>query len=136
KSMLAWKKFGNGETPETTGLKGDKLVGNYYVKFDSEYKKEINALLLEGNTEEEAKNNAPLLQEAQEMLRKWESGDAETVQLWKMMNGWVYEGFEVTYKNIGVDFDSYYYESNTYLLGKDVVAEGLDKGFFYRKDDN
>lgn len=135
KSMLAWKKFGNGETPNSTGLKGDKLVGNYYVKFDLEYKKEINDLMLEGKTEEEAKTTAPLLLEAQEMLRKWEAGDPETVQLWEMMNSWVYEGFEVTYKNIGVDFDSYYYESDTYLLGKDVVAEGLDKGFFYRKDD-
>lgn len=135
KSMLAWKKFGNGETPESAGLKGDKLVGNYYVKFDLEYKKEINALQEKGNTEDEAKNNAPLILEAQEMLRKWEAGDPETVQLWEMMNGWVYQGFEVTYKNIGVDFDSYYYESNTYLLGKDVVAEGIEKGIFYRKDD-
>jgi arginyl-tRNA synthetase len=135
KSMLAWKKYGNGETPESTVLKGDKLVGNYYVKFDSEYKKQINTLMQEGKTEEEAKNNAPLLLEAQDMLRKWEAGDPETVQLWEMMNGWVYEGFEVTYKNIGVDFDSYYYESNTYLLGKDVVSEGLEKGVFYRKED-
>ncbi len=135
KSMLAWKKYGNGETPESSGLKGDKLVGNFYVKFDQEYKKEISLLMQEGKTEEEAKNTAPLLLEAQEMLRKWEAGDPETVQLWEMMNGWVYDGFEVTYKNIGVDFDSYYYESNTYLLGKDVVAEGLDKGVFFRKDD-
>lgn len=135
KSMLAWQKFGNGETPESTGLKGDKLVGNYYVKFDKEYKKEINALIEQGKTEEEAKASAPLLLEAQEMLRKWEAGDAETVQLWEMMNGWVYDGFEVTYKSIGVDFDSYYYESNTYLLGKDVVTEGLEKGVFYRKED-
>lgn len=135
KSMLAWQKFGNGETPESTGLKGDKLVGNYYVKFDTEYKKEINILIEQGKTEEEAKTTAPLLLEAQEMLRKWEAGDSETVQLWEMMNGWVYDGFEVTYKNIGVDFDSYYYESNTYLLGKDVVAEGLEKGVFYRKED-
>lgn len=135
KSMLAWEKFGNGETPETTGLKGDKLVGNYYVKFDKEYKKEINALIQKGKTEEEATISAPLLKEAQEMLRKWEAGDPDTVQLWGMMNGWVYDGFEVTYKNIGVDFDSYYYESNTYLLGKDVVAEGLEKGVFYRKED-
>lgn len=135
KSMLAWKKFGNGETPESTGLKGDKLVGNYYVKFDQEFKKEVNALIEQGKTEEDAKATASLLLEAQEMLRKWEAGDPDTVQLWKMMNGWVYEGFEVTYKNIGVDFDSYYYESNTYLLGKDVVAEGLEKGVFYRKED-
>jgi len=135
KSMLAWKKFGNGETPENSGLKGDKLVGNFYVKFDQEYKKEISLLMQEGKTEEEAKNTAPLLLEAQEMLRKWEAGDPESVQLWEMMNGWVYDGFEVTYKNIGVDFDSYYYESNTYLLGKDVVTEGLEKGVFFRKDD-
>lgn len=136
KSMLAWKKFGNGETPETTGLKGDKLVGNYYVKFDQEYKKEMQSLLAVGKTEEEAKKQAPLLLEAQLMLQKWENGDEQTVALWKMMNGWVYKGFEVTYKNIGVDFDSYYYESNTYLLGKDVVAEGLKKGVFYRKEDS
>lgn len=135
KSMLAWQKFGNEETPESTGLKGDKLVGNYYVKFDAEYKKEINLLIEQGKTEEEAKTAAPLLLEAQEMLRKWEAGDPETVKLWEMMNGWVYDGFEVTYKSIGVDFDSYYYESDTYLLGKDVVAEGLQKGIFYKKED-
>ncbi len=135
KSMLAWKKFGNGETPESSGLKGDKLVGNYYVKFDKEYKKEIAELVSHGKTEEEAKKKAPLLLEAQLMLQKWENGDPEIVALWKMMNGWVYEGFEVTYKNIGVDFDKNYYESDTYLLGKDVVAEGLDKGVFYRKED-
>ncbi len=135
KSMLAWKKFGKRETPETTRLKGDKLVGNYYVKFDKEYKKEIEALIASGKTEEEAKKVAPLLLEAQLMLQKWENGDPETVQLWQMMNGWVYKGFEATFKNIGVDFDKNYYESNTYLLGKDVVTEGLDKGVFYRKDD-
>ncbi|MEX2350133.1 MAG: arginine--tRNA ligase [Flavobacteriaceae bacterium] len=135
KSMLAWKKFGAGETPESSGLKGDKLVGKYYVKFDKEYKKEIAELVSHGKTEEEAKKRVPLLLEAQLMLQKWENGDPETVDLWKMMNGWVYEGFEVTYKNIGVDFDKNYYESDTYLLGKDVVTEGLDKGVFYRKDD-
>jgi arginyl-tRNA synthetase len=135
KSMLAWKKYGNGETPESAGLKGDKLVGNYYVKFDQEYKKQIEELMSQGKTEEDAKKQAPLLLEAQLMLQKWENGDEETVALWKMMNGWVYEGFEVTYTNIGVDFDSYYYESNTYLLGKDVVAVGLEKGVFYRKED-
>lgn len=135
KSMLAWKKFGNGETPESTGLKGDKLVGNYYVKFDKEYKKEIQNLIADGKTEEQAKKEAPMLLEAQLMLQKWENGDAETVALWKMMNGWVYDGFEVTYKNIGVDFDSYYYESDTYLLGKDVVEQGLAKGVFYKKED-
>ena len=135
KSMLAWQRFGNGETPESTGLKGDKLVGNYYVKFDQEYKKEIAALITSGKSEEEAKKEAPLLLEAQDMLRKWEAGDAEVVALWKKMNQWVYDGFEVTYKNIGVDFDSYYYESNTYLLGKDNIEEGLKKGVFERDPD-
>ncbi|MGY0408710.1 MAG: arginine--tRNA ligase, partial [Polaribacter sp.] len=135
KSMLAWEKFGNGETPESTGLKGDKLVGNYYVKFDQEYKKEISLLISEGKTEEEAKKQAPLLVEAQKMLLKWEAGDKKVVLLWKTMNSWVYSGFDVTYKNIGVDFDTLYYESNTYLLGKDVVAQGLEKGVFYKKED-
>ncbi|MFC4689719.1 arginine--tRNA ligase [Dokdonia genika] len=135
KSMLAWERYGNGETPESTGLKGDKLVGNYYVKFDQEYKKEVAALVAQGKSEEEAKKEAPLLLEAQEMLRKWEAGDAETVALWKKMNQWVYDGFEVTYKNIGVDFDSYYYESNTYLLGKDNIEEGLKKGVFEKDPD-
>ncbi len=135
KSMHAWKKFGNDETPEGTGLKGDKLVGQYYVKFDQEYKKEIQMLIAQGKTEEEAKKEAPLLLEAQLMLQKWENGDPETVALWKMMNSWVYAGFEVTYKNIGVDFDSYYYESDTYLLGKDVVERGLAKEVFYKKED-
>lgn len=135
KSMLAWKLFGNGETPESTGLKGDKLVGNYYVKFDKEYKVQIADLIAAGTDAKEAEKQAPLLLEAQEMLRKWEAGDEEVVALWKMMNQWVYSGFEVTYKNLGVDFDSYYYESNTYLLGKDIVDEGLEKGVFYRKED-
>ncbi|RMB61034.1 arginine--tRNA ligase [Dokdonia sinensis] len=135
KSMLAWERYGDGETPESTGLKGDKLVGNYYVKFDQEYKKEIATLIAQGKTEEEAKKQAPLLLEAQDMLLKWEAGDPETVALWKKMNGWVYKGFEVTYKNLGVDFDSYYYESNTYLLGKDNIEEGLEKGVFYKKED-
>ncbi|WP_405226626.1 arginine--tRNA ligase [Dokdonia sp. Asnod1-B02] len=135
KSMLAWERFGNGETPESTGLKGDKLVGNYYVKFDQEYKKQIADLVAAGKTEEEAKKEAPLILEAQEMLRKWEAGDAEVVALWKKMNEWVYSGFEVTYKNIGVDFDSYYYESNTYLLGKDNIEEGLAKGVFEQDPD-
>jgi len=135
KSMLAWDRFGNGETPESTGLKGDKLVGNYYVKFDQEYKKEIAALVTEGKTEEEAKKQAPLILEAQDMLRKWEAGDEEVIALWKKMNQWVYDGFEVTYKNIGVDFDSYYYESNTYLLGKDNIAEGLESDVFFKKED-
>ncbi|OAD45954.1 arginine--tRNA ligase [Polaribacter atrinae] len=135
KSMLAWEKFGNGETPESTGLKGDKLVGNYYVKFDQEYKKEIAQLIAEGKTEDEAKKEAPLFVEAQQMLLKWEAGDEEVVALWKEMNSWVYKGFEVTYKSMGVDFDTLYYESNTYLLGKDVVAQGLEKSVFYKKED-
>lgn len=135
KSMLAWQKFGNGATPESTGLKGDKLVGNYYVAFDKAYKEEINQLMAEGKTEEEAKKQAPILLEAQEMLLKWEAGDEEVIALWKMMNQWVYDGFATTYKNLGVDFDSYYYESNTYLLGKDVVQVGLDKGIFERDPD-
>ena len=135
KSMLAWERFGNGETPEGTGLKGDKLVGNYYVKFDQEYKKEITNLVAKGKTEEEAKKEAPILLEAQQMLLKWEAGDKEVVALWKMMNAWVYEGFETTYKNLGVDFDCYYYESDTYLLGKEFVAEGLKSGVFFKKED-
>ena len=135
KSMLAWQKFGKGETPESSGLKGDKLVGNYYVKFDQEYKKEILALIAQGKTEEEAKKEAPLLLEAQQMLRNWESGNKEIVTLWKKMNQWVYDGFNTTYNTMGVDFDSLYYESDTYLLGKDVVAQGLEKGVFYKKDD-
>ena len=119
KSMLAWEKFGNGETPESTGLKGDKLVGNYYVKFDQEYKKEIAQLVASGLSEENAKKQAPLILQAQEMLLKWEAGDKQVLALWKEMNRWVYRGFDVTYKNLGVDFDQLYYESNTYLLGKD-----------------
>ncbi|MAP93318.1 MAG: arginine--tRNA ligase [Ponticaulis sp.] len=135
KSMLAWEKFGNGETPNNTDLKGDKLVGNYYVKFDKEYKKQIEALKAEGKTEEEAKAQAPLILEAQKMLREWEAGDEETVALWNKMNGWVYKGFEETYKAIGVDFDFYYYESDTYLLGKDIIEEGIKKDVFFMKDD-
>ena len=135
KSMLAWQKFGNGQTPETTGLKGDKLVGNFYVEFDKAYKNEIHQLKEQGMSEEDAKKQAPLMLEAQEMLRKWEAGDEEVVALWKKMNQWVYDGFAVSYKNLGVDFDSYYYESNTYLLGKDVVEDGLAKGIFYKKED-
>ncbi|XRE44462.1 Arginyl-tRNA synthetase [Tenacibaculum discolor] len=135
KSMLAWKKFGEGETPESTGLKGDKLVGNYYVKFDQEYKKEISELVSKGISEDDAKKQAPLFLEAQEMLRKWEAGDKEVVSLWEMMNGWVYKGFDVTYENIGVNFDKLYYESNTYLLGKDVIEEGLKNDVFFKKED-
>ena len=135
KSMLAWQRFGQDQTPESTGLKGDKLVGNYYVKFDQEYKKEIESLEQKGQSKEGAKANAPLLLAAQEMLRKWEAGDAEVVALWDTMNQWVYSGFEVTYKNLGVNFDSYYYESQTYLLGKSFIEEGLKKDVFFRKDD-
>ncbi|WP_296316885.1 arginine--tRNA ligase [Winogradskyella sp. UBA3174] len=135
KSMLAWQRFGNGETPESTGLKGDKLVGNYYVKFDQVYKVEISELVAQGQSEDVAKKNAPILLEAQEMLRKWEAGDNEVVSLWKKMNQWVYDGFDVTYKNIGVDFDTYYYESDTYLLGKEFVAEGLKTKVFEEDTD-
>lgn len=135
KSMLAWQKFGSGETPESTGLKGDKLVGNYYVAFDKEYKNQIGELVAQGMTEEQAKKQAPIMLEAQQMLLDWEAGKPEVMELWNMMNGWVYEGFDVTYKNIGVDFDKNYYESNTYLLGKDLVEEGLEKGIFYKKED-
>ena len=136
KSMLAWQKFGNGETPASTGLKGDKLVGNYYVAFDKEYKTQIQALMAQNRTEEQAKKEAPIILEAQQMLLDWEAGKSEVMELWKTMNAWVYDGFEVTYKNIGVDFDCNYYESNTYLLGKDVVEDGLSKGVFYKKPDN
>ena len=135
KSMLAWQKFGNGQTPESSGLKGDKLVGNYYVVFDKAYKEEIAQLMSAGKTEEEAKKQAPIILEAQEMLLKWESGDESVLSLWKTMNQWVYDGFATTYKNLGVDFDAFYYESNTYLLGKDVVQIGLDKGVFEKDPD-
>lgn len=135
KSMLAWQKFGNGQTPESSGLKGDKLVGNFYVEFDKQYKKEISELVAQGKTEEEAKKLAQSILEAQDMLRKWEAGDEEVVALWKIMNQWVYDGFAQTYKNLGVDFDSYYYESNTYLLGKEVVQFGLEKGIFEKDPD-
>ena len=135
KSMLAWQKFGNGQTPESTGQKGDKLVGNYYVAFDKAYKEEINQLISEGKSEEEAKKQAPIILEAQEMLLKWEAGDEAVIALWKMMNQWVYDGFAITYKNLGVDFDCFYYESNTYLLGKDVVQIGLEKGIFEKDPD-
>ncbi|WP_343556595.1 arginine--tRNA ligase [Sphingobacterium sp.] len=136
KSMLAWQKFGAGETPESTGMKGDHLVGKYYVVFDKEYKKEIEGLKAAGQTEEEAKKNAPLMKEAQAMLQQWEAGNEEVISLWKTMNSWVYAGFEKTYKQLGVNFDKYYYESNTYLLGKDIIQEGLDSGVFFKKDDN
>jgi arginyl-tRNA synthetase len=133
--MLAWQKFGNGQTPNSTGLKGDKLVGNFYVEFDKAYKIEITSLISQGKTEEEAKKQAPLILEAQQKLLDWENGKPEVIALWKTMNQWVYDGFAVTYKNLGVDFDSYYYESNTYLLGKDVVEEGLSRDVFIKKED-
>lgn len=135
KSMLAWQRFGNGETPESTGLKGDKLVGNYYVAFDKAYKVEVEAMVAQGMEHKTAEKEAPILLEAQEMLRKWESGEPEVVALWKMMNAWVYKGFEVTYKDLGVDFDQLYYESDTYLLGKDFVEDGLQRGVFFKKED-
>ncbi len=136
KSMLAWKLYGGGETPASSGMKGDHLVGKYYVEFDKHYKAQIKELVDGGMPEEEAKKNAPIMREAQDMLRKWEAKDPEVYSLWEMMNGWVYEGFDVTYKALGVDFDKVYYESQTYLLGKSLVEEGLAKGVFYRRDDN
>lgn len=135
KSMIAWQLFGKGETPESTGEKGDKLVGKYYVLFDKAYKEEIAGLISAGKTKEEAEREAPIFLKAQEMLRSWEQGDPETLALWKQMNQWVYDGFEVTYHNLGVSFDRNYYESETYLLGKDIVQRGLDEGVFYRKED-
>lgn len=136
KSMLAWKLYGNGETPASSGMKGDHLVGKYYVEFDKHYKEQIKQLVSEGVSEEEAKKQAPIMQEAQAMLRKWEAKDEEVYSLWQTMNGWVYDGFDVTYKALGVDFDKVYYESQTYLLGKDIVQKGLDAGVFFRKEDN
>lgn len=135
KSMVAWLRFGNGATPESTGKKGDHLVGDYYVKFDKEYKKEIEGLRAKGRSQEEAEAEAPILREAQEMLRKWEAGDEEVRALWKRMNGWVYDGFSATYKTMGISFDKIYYESQTYLLGKEIVQRGLQEGVFYRRPD-
>ena len=135
KSMIAWLEYGNGKTPASTNTKGDKFVGDYYIKFDKEYKIQIEELVKNGSSEEDAKQNAPILLRAKEMLIKWESGDRDVVELWKKMNSWVYEGFEETYKNLGVDFDSYYYESDTYLLGKEFISTGLKSGVFYKKDD-
>ncbi|WP_297605045.1 arginine--tRNA ligase [uncultured Alistipes sp.] len=136
KSMLAWKLYGNGETPASSGMKGDHLVGKYYVEFDKHYKAQIQELIAAGQSEEEAKKSAPIMLEAQEMLRRWEAKDPKVYSLWETMNGWVYEGFDVTYKALGVDFDKVYYESQTYLLGKSLVEEGLQKGVFFRKEDN
>ena len=136
KSMIAYQLFGNGESPESSGIKGDHLAGKYYVLYDKAYKEEIKQLMAEGQTEDEAKKNAPLMKAAQDMLIKWENGDKEVVDLWRKMNGWVYDGFNATYEKIGVGFDKTYYESETYLLGKDIVEEGLQKGVFYQKEDN
>lgn len=136
KSMLAWQLYGDGETPESTGMKGDHLVGKYYVEFDKHYKAQIKELMAQGQSEDDTKKNAPIMLAAQEMLRKWEAKDPEVYALWEKMNGWVYDGFDVTYKALGVDFDKVYYESQTYLLGKSLVEEGLAKGVFYRRDDN
>ena len=136
KSMLAWEKFGNGETPETSGLKGDKLVGNYYVEFDKNYKAQISELKEQGLDEETAKKQAPIIQEAQKMLLDWEQNKPEVRELWEKMNSWVYAGFNETYKRLGVDFDQIQYESNTYILGKDIIEEGLAKGVFFKKEDN
>lgn len=135
KSMLAWEKFGNGETPDSTGIKGDKFVGNYYVKFDQEYKLEIAELMAQGISEDQAKKEAPLIKEAQKMLVDWENGDEHVRNLWNEMNSWVYKGFAETYKRLGVNFDQVQYESNTYILGKDLIQEGLDKGVLYQKED-
>lgn len=135
KSMLAWKKWGNGETPESSGKKGDHLVGDYYVLFDKHYKTELSDLKSKGLSDKEAEAKSVLMAEARQMLRNWEAGDTETVALWEMMNSWVYAGFDKTYKKLGVDFDKIYYESDTYLVGKDVVIDGLRKGIFDRKDD-
>lgn len=135
KSMLAWKRYGGGETPASSGMKGDHLVGKYYVEFDKHYKQEVKELMQQGLSEEDAKRQAPIMMEAQEMLRRWEAKEPETYALWETMNGWVYEGFDKTYKAMGVDFDRVYYESQTYLLGKSLVEKGLEDGVFYRRED-
>ncbi|MFH2095422.1 MAG: arginine--tRNA ligase, partial [Bacteroidota bacterium] len=135
KSMLAWQKYGCGATPESTGMKGDKLVGEFYVKFDREYKNEVELLITKGMTGEEAAEKASLMLEAKDMLRKWESGDKEVTGIWKMMNSWVYDGFEATYQKLGITFDKTYYESDTYKLGKKIVQEGLNNAVFYKKED-
>jgi len=135
KSMLAWQKFGNGATPDITSQKGDKFVGEYYVRFDKEYKKEIASLIEKGLSKEDAEKEAPLIKEAQELLRKWEAQEPDTYNLWETMNNWVYNGFDVTYKKMGIEFDKIYYESDTYLLGKKIVEEGLEKGVLFKKED-
>jgi arginyl-tRNA synthetase len=135
KSMIAWQLFANGATPESTGIKGDHFVGDYYVKFNTEYKREVDELISKGMTKPEAEKEAPIMKAAQQMLFDWEAGNAEVIELWKKMNSWVYDGFDITYKRIGSDFDKIYYESNTYLLGKDIVKAGMDKGVFFKKED-
>ena len=135
KSMIAWQLFANGDTPESTGKKGDHFVGEYYVKYNDEYKKQVDELIAKGMSKDEAEKEAPIMKAAQQMLFDWEAGKPDVIELWKKMNSWVYEGFDITYKRIGSDFDKTYYESNTYLLGKDIVKEGLDKNVFYKKDD-
>lgn len=135
KSMVAWQRFGDNETPETSGLKGDHLVGKYYVVFDQKYREEQEILIEKGMSKEEAATEAPIFKEAQELLRLWESGDQEVIRLWEMMNGWVYKGFNQTYKDLGVDFDHLYYESDTYLLGRDIIEDGLEKSVFFEKED-
>ena len=135
KSMVAWQRFGDNETPETSGLKGDHLVGKYYVVFDQKYREEQEVLIEKGMNKEEAATEAPIFKEAQELLRLWESGDQEVIRLWETMNGWVYEGFNQTYKDLGVDFDHLYYESDTYILGRDIIEEGLEKSVFFKKED-
>lgn len=135
KSMVAWQQFANGATPESTGIKGDHLVGDYYVMFGEQYKAEVKKLVEEGMSKEDAEKNAPIMKAAQQMLVDWEQGKPEVVNLWKQMNGWVYDGFSETYTRIGADFYKTYYESEIYLLGKEFVQEGLDKGVFYRKED-
>jgi arginyl-tRNA synthetase len=134
KSMIAWERYGNGSTPDTTHIKGDHLVGDYYVKFNDVYKKEVAEMIGTGIEEKVAERDAPIMHEAQELLQRWEAGDAEVRKLWSRMNGWVYEGFEKTYNRLGITFDQVYYESNTYLLGKKIVEEGLQKGVLYRKE--
>ena len=135
KSMLAWQRFGDGETPESSGLKGDQLVGKYYVLFETKYREQVSELINQGKSQEEAEKNTPLLMEAQQMLRDWENNDPKVRKLWAQMNQWVYDGFESTYQKLGIDFDSYYYESETYLLGKSIIQEGLEKGVFYTRED-
>ncbi|MDI6424317.1 hypothetical protein FCL39_022920, partial [Enterobacter hormaechei] len=136
KSMIAWQYFGNGDTPQSTGIKGDHFVGDYYVKFNEAYKKQVKELVDSGMTEELAEKEAPIMKATQQMLLDWEAGKPEVMELWRRMNSWVYEGFDITYQRIGSNFDKVYYESNTYLLGKDLVEEGLFKGVFVKKEDN